>query len=73
MLSRTIACAFRCLPKTNLLLTPKVQITRHRYFFTSSSEPTQVALLEEVEAKVFQVLKTAAKCDQAKLSRTATF
>lgn len=46
---------------------------RPRFYFTSSSDPTQVALLEEVEAKVFQVLKSAAKCNQSKLSRTASF
>ena len=45
----------------------------NRYFFTSSSDSTQVALLEEVEAKVFQVLKTAAKCNQAKLNKNASF
>ena len=43
------------------------------YHFTTSGDPTQVQLLEEVEAKVFQVLKSAAKCDQKKLSRTASF
>lgn len=41
--------------------------------FTSSSDPSQVALLEEVEGKVYQVLKTAAKCNHAKLNRSATF
>lgn len=46
---------------------------RPAFYFTSSSDPTQVALLEEVEAKVFQVLKSAAKCNQSKLSRTASF
>jgi acyl carrier protein len=29
--------------------------------------------LEEVEAKIFQVLKSAAKCNQSKLVRAATF
>lgn len=43
------------------------------YQFTSSSNPTQVALLEEVEAKVFQVMRSAAKCNQKKLTKTATF
>jgi NADH dehydrogenase (ubiquinone) 1 alpha/beta subcomplex 1 len=47
--------------------------TPMRRTFTSSSDPTQVALLEEVEGKVFQVLKSANKCNQAKLSRAATF
>ena len=44
-----------------------------RYQFTSSSDPSQTALLEEVEAKIYQVLKSAAKCNQAKLNRAATF
>lgn len=30
-------------------------------------------VIELVEGKVFEVLKSAAKCDHAKLSRTATF
>ena len=30
-------------------------------------------LMEECEATVFQVLKSAAKCDQTKLSKTASF
>jgi hypothetical protein len=45
----------------------------NRFVFTSSSDSTQVALLEEVEAKIFQVLKSAAKCNQSKLTRAATF
>jgi acyl carrier protein len=45
----------------------------NRYNFTSSSNSSQAALLEEVESKIFQVLKTAAKCNQSKLSRNATF
>jgi len=59
-------------PTPNL---PRLSLPRSppRFFFTSSSDPTQVALLEEVEAKVFQVLKSAAKCNQSKLSRTASF
>lgn len=31
------------------------------------------SLLDECEARIFQVLRSAAKCDQSKLSRTATF
>ena len=30
-------------------------------------------MVELVEGKVFEVLKSAAKCDHSKLSRTATF
>lgn len=51
----------------------KISIPVVRYRFTSSSDSTQVALLEEVEAKVYQVLKSAAKCNQAKLNKSATF
>ena len=40
-----------------------------RFSFSDS----QATLLEEVEAKVFQVLRSAAKCKQDKLSREATF
>jgi len=73
MLSRTLAFAIRSFSKNQILLKPRIQFIQNRYRFTSSSDPTQIALLEEVEAKIFQVLKTAAKCNQAKLSRTATF
>jgi hypothetical protein len=58
---------------TNHFSSYRMGVPANRFFFTSSSDPTQVALLEEVEAKVYQVLKTAAKCNQSKLSRTATF
>jgi hypothetical protein len=44
-----------------------------KYSFTSSSNPTQVSLLEEIEAKVMQVLRTSAKCNQKILSKTSTF
>ena len=30
-------------------------------------------IIEQVEGKVFEILKSAAKCDHSKLSRTATF
>ena len=40
-----------------------------QYRFSNS----QATLLEEVEGKVFQVLRSAAKCKQDKLSREATF
>jgi hypothetical protein len=51
----------------------KIAMPAIRYRFTSSSDSTQVALLEEVEAKVYQVLKSAAKCNQSKLNKSATF
>lgn len=43
------------------------------YKFTSSSDVSQTEILEEVEAKIFQILKSAAKCKHDKLSRTASF
>lgn len=71
MLSKLFTLSARTL--TRPLTHMKVPVVRNYFAFTSSSDPTQVALLEEVEAKVFQVLKTAAKCNTAKLSRAATF
>ncbi|KRX03329.1 Acyl carrier protein-like protein [Pseudocohnilembus persalinus] len=46
---------------------------QNKMTFTSSSDQSQSEILEEVEAKIFQILKSAAKCKQDKLSRTATF
>jgi len=43
------------------------------YFSTISDNTNTSSILEEVEAKVYQVLKSAAKCNVSKLSRTATF
>ena len=76
MLSRVSQSFIRLLAPTRIvkpLPCLKVTSITPRYFFTSTSDPTQVAILEEVEAKVFQVLKSAAKCDQSKLARSATF
>ena len=44
-----------------------------RYPFTSTSDPSTTRILEEVEAKIFHVLKSAAKCKTDKLTRTASF
>lgn len=38
-----------------------------------SSTLNENEVIEMVEGKVFEVLKSAAKCDHSKLSRTATF
>lgn len=43
------------------------------YSFTSTSDPSSTQILEEVEAKIFQVLKSAAKCKTERLTRNATF
>ena len=73
MLSRNIMSRFLGLAKINVFAPIRFQPALVKYCFTSSSDSTQVAILEEVEAKVFQVLKSAAKCNQAKLNRSATF
>lgn len=38
-----------------------------------SSKMNENEVIELVEGKVFEVLKSAAKCDHSKLARTATF
>lgn len=43
----------------------------NRHYFCSNN--TQTPLHQEVESKVFDILKTAAKCNQEKLSRKASF
>lgn len=43
---------------------------QRRHFATQLNESE---VIELVEGKVFEVLKSAAKCDHSKLSRTATF
>lgn len=45
--------------------------TFSRRYFSSSMNENEI--IEHVEGKVFEVLKSAAKCDHSKLSRTATF
>ena len=42
-------------------------------FSTTQQPPIDNKLVEEVETKVFEVLKSAAKCKTDKLSRKATF
>ena len=44
-----------------------------RFFSSPSSSLNENELIELVEGKVFEVLKSAAKCQHDKLSRTATF
>ena len=46
----------------------KLQSVLPRYGFCGQGQ-----LMQEVEAKVFEILKSAAKCDQSKLNRAATF
>jgi hypothetical protein len=73
MLARIFTLSASNLCKGFKIANRRAFLPANRFLFTSSSDSTQVALLEEVEAKVFQVLKSAAKCNQAKLNRAATF
>ena len=41
--------------------------------FSTTGQLNENELIEYVEGKVFEVLKSAAKCQHEKLSRTATF
>ena len=47
----------------------------HRYFRFSTAQqaPENPQLLDEVETKIFEVIKSAAKCKQDKLTRSASF
>lgn len=49
----------------------RVMFVCQRRAFSASLNENEV--IELVEGKVFEVLKSAAKCNHAKLSRTATF
>ena len=42
-------------------------------YFAFSSSNNQTLLMEQVESKIFEILKSASKCDHSKLSRQATF
>lgn len=44
-----------------------------RYRFSSGAPLNENEVIELVEGKIFEVLKSAAKCNHGKLSRTASF
>ena len=50
----------------------KSLVYQPRYSF-SGQQLNENEVIELVEGKIFEVLKSAAKCNHAKLSRTATF
>lgn len=55
--------------KLNFLSRPQI----YRNFSTGNNQISEKESLELIEAGVFEVLKSAAKCKHDKLSRTATF
>jgi acyl carrier protein len=67
---RTLATPQRC-----LLAGPRMIVHRPyalRYFSTSQ-QLNENEVIELVEGKIFEVLKSAAKCNHSKLARTASF
>ena len=49
----------------------KAVLPSARYWFCANQKQTE--LMQQVESKIFEILRSAAKCDQSKLSRSATF
>lgn len=47
----------------------KALLRQSQFLFCSK----QNELMQQVEGKIFEILRSAAKCDQSKLSRQATF
>lgn len=52
---------------------PRPILAHQTRSFSSQQQLNENEVIELVEGKVFEVLKSAAKCNHAKLSRTATF
>ena len=48
-------------------------VQQPRSYFSEGTKLNENEMIEYVEGKVFEVLKSAAKCDHAKLARTASF
>ena len=71
MMFKSFMKSFHYTVRNTLKTSPFYQMNKIR--FTSTSDPSITRILEEVEAKVFHVLKSAAKCKVDKLTRTATF
>jgi len=63
--------------KTILATTFKASILKvvppYRALYKFSTGKSQSELKEVVEGKVFEILRSAAKCDQSKLNKNATF
>ena len=60
---RSFFSAYRALPARHVSLR----------FFSSQQQLNENEVIELVEGKIFEVLKSAAKCNHSKLSRTASF
>jgi acyl carrier protein len=52
---------------------PRPLLAMQRRSFSTQQQLNENEIIELVEGKVFEVLKSAAKCNHAKLSRTASF
>ena len=74
MMVATRPYSYKMMPKYQQV-TPIMSLPR-RQFSTPASEGQTLnenEIIELVEGKVFEILKSAAKCDHSKLSRTASF
>ena len=68
-MSQRYGCSMMTMPRGQL-----IQMNNARMFSTTESASlNENEIIELVEGKVFEVLKSAAKCNHEKLSRTATF
>lgn len=65
-------CAKLLPPRTRPLISTRNLTNHPLFYFTSSSNPSQISVLQEVEGKVFQVLKIA-KPSVANLHRDCTY
>lgn len=73
MFSRALAltCKPAYLPAARMIAVRPMQMQSFRYFSTQKLNENEI--IEYVEGKVFEVLKSAAKCKHEKLARTASF
>ena len=68
-MSQRYGCSMMAMPRGQI-----IQMNNARMFSTTESASlNENEIIELVEGKVFEVLKSAAKCNHEKLSRTATF
>ena len=75
LIARIFSLRTLATPQSCLLAGPRMIVHRPyalRYFSTSQ-QLNENEVIELVEGKIFEVLKSAAKCNHSKLARTASF
>ena len=79
LLYRTSAALLPVAQRSFMRVTPSQRLplalmsVLSRYRFSSGAPLNENEVIELVEGKIFEVLKSAAKCNHGKLSRTASF